>query len=986
MSSVLLFKANDGGTGSETWLTNADGTSASLIELFPGTGGSGPTLHTQTLDGDLYFGARDPDSGYELFKSDGTISGTGLFADIEFGPDDSSPLTASLTASKVIGETMYFTAYDGSAGSTYTGRELYKTTSDGPPEMVRDVYNGSTSSIPSYFVDLGGKLLFSARDGISGRELYTSDGTEAGTQRVIDIESGAGDSSPFMYQSNILNGNLFFSAYDSTDGRELWKTDGTAAGTVQVRDINPFGAGDSNPSRMMELNGTLYFAADDGTNGSELWRTDGTEAGTNIVTNINTTAGDGSNISRLAKLDDALLFFADNGSNGQELWTSDGTASGTTLVRNINPAGNGFVGAVNPDGDHIINFKGKGYFIADDNSNGQELWVTDGTAAGTRMFMDIDPVGGSAPRNLMVADDLMYFSADDGTTGRELWVTDGTEAGTHQVQDVRVGPNGSGATALGVIDINVAPEAATLSSDTTPENGAVGTTVGTLAAVDADGDALTYTLTNDAGGRFAINGDLLVTAQALDFETAQSHSVTVQAADPSGATSSQTFTVNVSNVVEAPSAPALSGNMVTENSATGTTVGTVSAANPEGGAVTFSLVNNANGLFTLNGAQLQTAGNIDFEAGATQSVTVRATGANNTFTDSTFTVSVMDVNEAPGAPVLSGNTVAENAAGATVGTLSAMDPDGDAVTFMLSDNANGAFTLNGNTLQTTTGLDFEQSATQSVTVQARDAGGLTSSQTFTINVTDVDEVVSTVGVTLIGTNAAENLTGTARDDLLAGGGGNDTLIGLEGNDTLRGDDGTDNLVGGAGDDLLVGGESENDRRDNLFGGAGNDTIRGGYGNDEVRGDAGDDVVSGGFGGDTVIGGTGNDSITGSALGDLLFGSDGDDFINGGFGFDQINGGNGADEFFHLGVADHGTDFIQDYDAAEGDVLVVGIAGATASDFQVNFAARPASGLASVEEAFVIYKPTEQILFALIDGGGQSEINIQLQGNVFDLLA
>jgi Ca2+-binding RTX toxin-like protein len=116
------------------------------------------------------------------------------------------------------------------------------------------------------------------------------------------------------------------------------------------------------------------------------------------------------------------------------------------------------------------------------------------------------------------------------------------------------------------------------------------------------------------------------------------------------------------------------------------------------------------------------------------------------------------------------------------------------------------------------------------------------------------------------------------------------------------------------------------------------------------------------------------------------GGDGDDFLNGGFGFDRLNGGLGADVFFHLGVADHGSDWIQDYSAAQGDVLQVGIAGATRADFQINQALTPGAGAADVAEAFVIYRPTGQILFALVDGMGQDEITLRIGADVFDLLA
>ncbi len=132
-------------------------------------------------------------------------------------------------------------------------------------------------------------------------------------------------------------------------------------------------------------------------------------------------------------------------------------------------------------------------------------------------------------------------------------------------------------------------------------------------------------------------------------------------------------------------------------------------------------------------------------------------------------------------------------------------------------------------------------------------------------------------------------------------------------------------------------------------------------------------------------------ITGGAFSDLIYGGAGDDFVNGGFGYDRINGGSGADKFYHLGVFDHGSDWIQDYSAAEGDVLLFGDTSATVDDFRVNFGHTAnsdgeRSGDDDVAEAFVIYTPTWQIIWALVDGAGQDEINLKIGGEVFDLLA
>ena len=256
------------------------------------------------------------------------------------------------------------------------------------------------------------------------------------------------------------------------------------------------------------------------------------------------------------------------------------------------------------------------------------------------------------------------------------------------------------------------------------------------------------------------------------------------------------------------------------------------------------------------------------------------------------------------------------------------------------------------------------------------------SRTYSGTFTDIEGVVG--GLT------ADRMTGRSIADTLSGGEGDDRLLGEAGADEIRGGDGLDTLNGGDGDDLIIGGETEDDRRDVIYAGAGDDSVDAGYGNDQVFGMAGNDTIAGGFGADNLQGQDGDDVITGSAFGDQVFGGAGNDFVNGGFGHDLINGGAGADRFFHLGVAGHGSDWVQDFDSAEGDTLAFGRAGSVA-DFQVNYAhtanrAGERSGEDAVQEAFVIYKPTGQILWALVDGAGQSSLNIQIGSETFDLLA
>ena len=257
-------------------------------------------------------------------------------------------------------------------------------------------------------------------------------------------------------------------------------------------------------------------------------------------------------------------------------------------------------------------------------------------------------------------------------------------------------------------------------------------------------------------------------------------------------------------------------------------------------------------------------------------------------------------------------------------------------------------------------------------------------------VTSAGVAVAADNQTLTGTADADRLVGANGADTLTGLAGNDTLIGNAGADSLDGGLGTDTLVGGDGDDFIFGGAGEADLRDIINGGDGNDRLDGGWGNDELRGGNGDDTLLGGFGNDTLIGNADDDFIAGGPGSDAVFGGPGNDTINGGFGFDRINGGDGADRFFHTGAKQHASDWIQDYDAAEGDVLVFGDLSATRDDFHVTMANTPRAGADDVAEAFVIYRPTDpverQIMWALVDGDGNDSINIQLNGQIYDLLA
>ena len=103
---------------------------------------------------------------------------------------------------------------------------------------------------------------------LHGDELWSTDGTPAGTSRLLDIAPGLLGSQP--RELTVWNGRLWFRARDAVHGMELWTSDGTAEGTRLVQDIAP-GASWSTPAHLTPGGEGLCFSADDGVHGEEVW-------------------------------------------------------------------------------------------------------------------------------------------------------------------------------------------------------------------------------------------------------------------------------------------------------------------------------------------------------------------------------------------------------------------------------------------------------------------------------------------------------------------------------------------------------------------------------------------------------------------------------------------------------------------------------------------------------------------------------------------
>ncbi len=420
----------------------------------------------------LYFiygnGAGDP----VLWRSDGSVGGTLALA--SFAPQEMLG---------TLGDRLFFSAMDAS------GSELWK--SDGSPEStvrVKDIAAGFTTdgSNPLLLTAFKGRVYFAVRPYGKPDSVWVSDGTAQGTTALripgVQVEQiiATGDhlyvladldavwatdgaSAPVRVVSDFTTGLRVFDGVVYALGNGMCRIDGTAvvacapkverpteaafagghvfiakSGRLAVSDAalsgtQIIGAATGSPSGVGELTAlgdAVYFIADDGQGGEALWQSDGTESGTRMVSSI-IQAEDIRQVTVTTMVAaGGRLFFAVRGleSDGGDLWRSDGTAAGTSLIARLSSdffSGNTLAVL----GDQVL-------FPFADPQHGSELWTTDNTLFGSHIVRDLyaGPLS-SHPRELTPLGDHLAFSACD-ENGCEPYITDGTAAGTVRLADI----------------------------------------------------------------------------------------------------------------------------------------------------------------------------------------------------------------------------------------------------------------------------------------------------------------------------------------------------------------------------------------------------------------------------------------------------------------------------------------------------------------------------------------------------------------------
>jgi ELWxxDGT repeat protein len=408
------------------------------------------------------FAGYDSSGHYNLWVTDGTPAGT-------------SELSAIGAYSAGLAQDIYpdFTALGGEI--LFEGIGSFLGTGSLPYLWVTNGTSGGTNENTSFepvnpdFTVLSTKVIFEADFLTTGYlGLCVSDGTAAGTMELT--AAGASSLGLFNIDSvpdfTVLGSKALFVGF-STSGVDLWVTDGTSAGTSEVIVVGSFSTGlffnGENPDFTVIGNKALFEGVDSSDH-LNLWATDGTSAGTSELTAANaykgglfsnTVAGNANVVfvdPDLTVLVNKAVFAGYDASGHSNLWVTDGTSAGTSEVTTSNAFAGGLFNQTNagtfaasvPD---FTVLGTKALFEGYDTSGHIGLWVTDGTSAGTSELA----VAGANPNGLFlgvsnpdftVFGSQLLFSGDDAAGHIGLWITNGTAAGTSEIVAAGASPSG----------------------------------------------------------------------------------------------------------------------------------------------------------------------------------------------------------------------------------------------------------------------------------------------------------------------------------------------------------------------------------------------------------------------------------------------------------------------------------------------------------------------------------------------------------------
>lgn len=417
----ILISGDDGVHGFEPW--TSDGTAAGTRPL--------GDLRRTTAGGPRPLAA----VGDEVAFTVGTVSGSAGQDLYAAGAAPGAPPSARLLlAGSSFGELA------GSGGKLFA---VHQEPATGEPSLL--IAEPATGAMQSAAV---GSLPFHLtpwRNGVAFGEyaddepLWTSDGTVAGTRKVLDLVPGYSPFCPILcpYQIQFpteitpVGDRLYFVAADGNEG-SVWTSDGTAAGTVPLTSPLPYEY--VLDQQLTPFQGGIAYVRY-GT--AEIWTSHGTVESTRAATAVGTYP------LILGAVGNRLVYSTYSPANdAYSLWATDGTAAGTVALHDLGGAAvHPWVSSQRlqtPSLTPPLVVRDRVFFTVDDDTAGDELWVSDGTAAGTRRVADLRPGPiGSYPRSLAAYRGCALFAATDGVGGYEPWASDGASA--WRVADVAPG-------------------------------------------------------------------------------------------------------------------------------------------------------------------------------------------------------------------------------------------------------------------------------------------------------------------------------------------------------------------------------------------------------------------------------------------------------------------------------------------------------------------------------------------------------------------
>jgi ELWxxDGT repeat protein len=421
-SLYALWKSD--GTAAGTALVSDIGTANQSFSIFA------------PFNNKLYFAVDDltdaPHTGWALWTSDGTSAGTVLF---KFNGNTTAVQTEFVSPSIVFNGALYFEGWDST-----NSLSLWKTdgvSSNNNTGTVQASGANPFNGLPNQLTIVNKTELYFVANNSSdagNNDLWKTDGTSAGTTPVQTSGYGRG-----LVYLTASGSKLFFQAYDVDannnwpHGKELWASDGTNAGTAMVTDINT-ATGNSNPSNLVAVNNEIFFSAVTYIPfGTFLWQSDGTAANTAPVqTSTGTIPALENNWIAVGN----TLFFTGYGTNGNDLWTT-GTSLNSAVE--IFPTGtNPFNGTFDSsNADAFANLNGILYFGAYDAAQAKyALWKSDGTSLGTTVVADLDPTYQLSELRV-VGTNLFWQQYDSAHSTYALWEYNGTTASL--VSDIAAG-------------------------------------------------------------------------------------------------------------------------------------------------------------------------------------------------------------------------------------------------------------------------------------------------------------------------------------------------------------------------------------------------------------------------------------------------------------------------------------------------------------------------------------------------------------------